>query len=108
MGLSQGLELIDGLRWYKVTTKYASGYVGIDREDRFTFGLAIWREFFQAWSFDNLIEVLSLGPVFKVVRIKASEVDHVHECDLCRSEWPCDELSTAKHPCRKKLCEAHK
>lgn len=95
------------LRWYRVTTRNATGYLGIDREDRFTHGSMIWQEFFRAWEFDHVIEALSKARGFKIVRVPAKEVDHVHECAVCHSDWPCDELSTTKHPCRKRLCEIH-
>lgn len=105
MTLCEGLELVDGIRWYRVETHYLIGYVGIDREDRFIFGTAPWLDMFRAWTFDNLIDTLSLGPKCKVRRIKAEDVDHVHEnCKSCHGEWPCGELSTPKHPCRERLC----
>lgn len=103
MGYAQVIE--PGDRWYWVETQNASGFVGIDREGRFVQGSAIWLEFFQAWQFDDLIETLSLGPTCKVKRIKTADIDHLHSCRICRSDFPCYDLSTAKHPCTRRKCD---
>lgn len=103
MGYSQTLE--PGDRWYWVETQNASGFVGIDKEGRFLQGSAIWLEFYQAWQFDLLIETLSAGPICKVKRIKTADIDHLHECRICRSGFPCYDISTVKHPCQRRKCD---